>query len=73
MLAEVLNRPQQHSRDYLADRYADMACLLNGKPAKIMRGQTGAVIVEFGGWNEAAFDWDVVHEVMTRLGGRFRA
>jgi hypothetical protein len=66
-------RPEASYRQYLSAKYAGMACLLNGRPAKIVgRLSPVASVVELGGATEAQWPWETVQNVMTRLGGRFR-
>ena len=73
MLTEVLIRSQVQSRQYLADRYAGMACLLNGRLAKVCgRLNSFATVVTLDGGERHDWSWETVENVMTRLEGKFR-
>jgi hypothetical protein len=76
MLTEVMERPAvRYQRQQIADRYAGMACLLNGQLAKIVGRKLDFAIVRTLDPNGPSHEWawETVAEVMTRLEGKFRA
>jgi hypothetical protein len=77
MVTSTLERPAMtrlpQNRQYLADRYAGMACLLNGKLAKVCgRLNPCASVCTLDGGESHEWSWETVAEVMTRLEGKFR-
>jgi len=64
---------KSRQRQFLADKYTGMACLLNGRPAQIVgRLETFATVRTLGDGPSYQWAWETVGRVM-ESGGKFRS